>query len=334
MTSLMRTETLAAPEAVARCLAGTDFAALGARLRELDPPFVLVSARGSSGHAGTALRYVVAQELGLVAAAGMPSIASVYNVHQKLKGALFLAVSQSGKSPDLIAEATAARESGAFTLAIVNDAQSPLAGLCDAVVDIQAGPERSVAATKTVMATLAAGLALVEAWSSRTRPALARLPARMEEASRLDWTALETMLSAAHNLFIVGRGPGLGIAEEAGLKLAETCGLPALAFSAAELAHGPRALAGAAFPIVALLAEDPTLAPAREILEPLAASVPVLSTVDLAGATRLPSLPPDDPVCDLATLLLRFYLAAEVASRARGRDPDRPPGLAKVTRTI
>ncbi len=334
MTSLMRTETLAAPDAVARCLVGTDFAALGARLRTLDPPFVLLSARGSSGHAGTALRYVLAQELGLVAAAGMPSIASVYGVRQKLGGALFLAVSQSGKSPDLIAEARAARASGAFTLAIVNNAASPLAAACEAVIDIHAGPERSVAATKTVLATLAAGLALIEAWSGRLRPGLARLPERLRAAAGLDWSVLEALLATAQHLFIVGRGPGLGIAEEAGLKLAETCGLPALAFSAAELAHGPRALAGAAFPIVALLAEDRALAPARAMLEPLAASIPLLSTVDLAGATRLPSLPPDDPACDLAALLLRFYLAAEAAARSRGRDPDRPPGLAKITRTV
>ncbi len=334
MTSLMRAETLEAPEAVARCLAGTDFAALGARLRALEPPFVLLSARGSSGHAGTALRYVLAQELGLVAAAGMPSIASVYGVRQKLKGALFLAVSQSGKSPDLIAEARSAREGGAFTLAIVNDAASPLAAACEAVLDIHAGPERSVAATKTVLATIAAGLALVEAWSARPRPGLARLPERLSAAAGLDWSALEALLAMAQHLFVVGRGPGLGIAEEAGLKLAETCGLPALAFSAAELAHGPRALAGAAFPILALLVEDPALAPARAVLEPLAASVPILSTADLAGALRLPSLPAEDPLCDLAALLLRFYLAAEAAARARGRDPDRPPGLAKVTRTI
>ena len=334
MTSLMRAEALEAPEAVARCLAGTDFAALGARLRALAPPFVLLSARGSSGHAGTTLRYVLAQELALVAAAGMPSIASVYRVRQKLKGALFLAVSQSGKSPDLIAEAHSAREGGAFTLAIVNDAASPLAATCEAVLDIHAGSERSVAATKTVLATIAAGLALIEAWSGHARPGLARLPERLREAAALDWSALETLLATAKHLFVIGRGPGLGIAEEAGLKLAETCGLPALAFSAAELAHGPRALAGAAFPIVALLSEDPALLPARAVLEPLAASVPMLSTVDLAGAARLPSLPPDDPVCDLAGLLLRFYLAAEAAARARGRDPDRPPGLAKVTQTV
>ena len=334
MTSLMRAEALAAPEAVARCLAGTDFAALGARLRALNPPFVLLSARGSSGHAGTVLRYALAQELRLVAAAGMPSIASVYGVRQKLAGVLFLAVSQSGKSPDLIAEARAARDGGAFTLAIVNDAASPLAATCEAVLDIQAGPESSVAATKTVLATIAAGLALVEAWCGHARPGLARLAARLHDAAALDWSALESLLATAQHLFVVGRGPGLGIAEEAGLKLAETCGLPALAFSAAELAHGPRALAGAAFPIVALLAEDPALAAARAVLQPLAASVPILATADIVGATRLPSLPPDDPICDLATLLLRFYLAAETAARGRGRDPDHPPGLAKVTRTL
>ncbi|MDE2334194.1 MAG: SIS domain-containing protein [Rhodospirillales bacterium] len=334
MTSLMRLEALEAPEAVSRCLARSDFAALGKRLQSLDPPFILLSARGSSGHVGTVLRYVLAQELGLVAAAGMPSVASVYGVNQKLAGALFLAVSQSGKSPDLVAQAQSVRAGGAFTLAIVNDAASPLAAACEAVLDIHAGPERSVAATKTVLSSLAAGLALIEAWSGRYRPGLARLPERLRESVGLDWSELERLLVQVRNLFIVGRGPGLGIAEEAGLKLAETCRLPALAFSTAELAHGPQVLADAAFPIVALLAHDPALTTARAVLEPLAARAPLLSTVDVPGATRLPQLPPDDPVCDLASLLLRFYLAAEVAAGSLGRDPDHPPGLAKITHTV
>jgi len=335
--SLMRDETLEAPDAVARCLAQTAaFAATGARLRALNPALVVICARGSSSHAGTFLRYLLARRLGVVCATAMPSMASVYGTHQRLAGALFVAISQSGGSPDLLAQTEMARADGAFCLALVNNAASPLALACDEIIDVAAGPERSVAATKSVLATLAAMLALTDAWCGQTDPALARLPARLARATALDWSALTAVLAEAAHIFTIGRGAALGVAKEAALKLAETCGIAGLAFSAAELAHGPMALAGPRFPALGFLQRDATLAHSQKILATLAArGVPVLTAgASVAGATELPTLAADAPECDLLGQLLCFYLAAEAAAQARGRDPDHPPGLSKVTRTL
>ncbi len=335
--SLMRDETLEAPDAVARCLAqSAAFAAVGARLRALNPGLAMICARGSSSHAGTFLRYLLGRRLGVVCAAAMPSMASIYGVHQRLAGALFIAISQSGSSPDLLAQTEMARTDGAFCLALVNDAASPLADACNAVIDIGAGPERSVAATKTVLATLAASLALVEAWCGTEAPALARLPERLARSAALDWSALVAVLARSDRIFTIGRGAALGIAKEAALKLAETCGIAGLAFSAAELAHGPMALAGPGFPALGFLQHDAALSHTREILETLAArGVPVLAAgAPVAGATALPGLEPDAPEPDLLGQLLCFYLAAEASAHARGLDPDHPPGLSKVTRTV
>lgn len=337
--SLMREEALQSASAVARCLAQPDrFAALGARLRRLDPAVAMVCARGSSGHAGTFLRYVLARDLGVVAAAAMPSIASLYGRRQQLDRALFVAISQSGRSPDLIRQTELARDAGALTLAVVNDAASPLAAACELVLDIMAGPERSVAATKTVLATLAAVLALTADWTGNAQlaAALARLPGRLERAATLDWSPLTQELIRVRHMFTVGRGPGLAVASEAALKLAETAGVAGLAYSSAELAHGPRALAGADFPLMAFVQDDAGRDGTAGLLADLAGrGVPAFAAgLALPGLTALPVLPPDHPDTDLLPMLLCFYLAAEAAAVARGRDPDHPPGLHKVTRTV
>lgn len=336
--SLMRSETLEAPDAVARCLAQRErFAEIGERLRALDPPFVVVGARGSSGHAGTYLRVLVERALGLVTADSMPSVASVYHRELRMRGALFIAISQSGRSPDLLAATTAASNAGALTLAMVNDTNSPLAGECDLVLDLAAGEEKSVAATKSVLATLAAALALVDAWSvGRKSEAYSALPQRLREATALDWSPLEDVLANVSSIFTVGRGPALGIANEAALKLAETCGIAGLAFSAAELVHGPMALAGPAFPVLAFLQDDASRPYSEQMLTTLAArGTPVLTAGgSVRGATPLPVVAPLQADADLLPSLLCFYLAAEAAARRRGLDPDRPPSLQKVTRTI
>lgn len=335
--SLMREETLEAPEAVARGLARTaDFARVAAKLRRLDPQVAVLCARGSSAHAGMFLEYLLARHVGVVPAEAMPSLASLYAARQRFKGAAFLAISQSGRSPDLLAQTELARREGAFCVAIVNDAASPLAAACDEAIDIGAGPERSVAATKTVLATLASGMALIDAWAGRTDPSLARLPERLAAAARLDWSALADCLTATQRIFTLGRGPALGLAAEAALKLAETAGVVGLGFSTAEVAHGPMALAGPDFPAFAFLQNDPTLPSSRALLEGFVArGVPVFAAGPaVAGATALPTLPPDAPEPDLLGQLLCFYLAVEEATRRRGRDPDRPPALHKVTKTL
>ena len=337
--SLMRDETRESAAAVARCVAQRSaFEGVARRLRALDPGTVMVSARGSSGHAGTLLRYLLARDLGVVAAAAMPSVASLYGRRQRLRGALFVAVSQSGRSPDLIRQAESAREAGALCLALVNDPGSPLAAACELVIDLAAGPERSVAATKSVLASLAAALALTAAWSGDGAMAVAaqRLPQRLDAAAAMDWSPLEAVLAGTDRLFTVGRGPGLAIASEAALKLAETASITGLAYSSAELAHGPRALAGPGFPVLGFVQDDAARPGTLAILGELATlGVPVLAAgADTAGATRLPVVAPEQADADLLPMLLSFYLAVEATARARGLDPDHPPGLRKVTQTL
>ncbi len=338
MISLMRAETLQSPAAVARCLARkADFTAIAARLRDFDPPFVVVCARGSSSHAGTFFRVLVTKHLGLIAAAGMPSVASVYRRPRRLRGALFVAISQSGRSPDLIASAEQARAEGALTLALVNDPESPVATACELVIDIASGPERSVAATKTVLSTLAAAMALVNAWAviPGGAAALEALPERMVAAARLEWPALIATLAHSDRILTVGRGPGLGIVNEAALKLSEVCGIAGLGFSAAELAHGPMTLAGPRFPVLAFLQDDAARPYSETLLATLAArGAPVLAAGgNVEGAHSLPVLKSTGSDTDLLPMLVSFYLATEAAAVARGRDPDNPPFLSKVTRT-
>jgi glucosamine--fructose-6-phosphate aminotransferase (isomerizing) len=332
--SLMRAEIDEAPDAVRRVLAGMPrIAEVAARIRELDPPFTTLAARGSSYHAGTVMRALIGRELGLVAAAVMPSLASVYRVPQRLKGALFVAISQSGRSPDLLACAEQARAAGALTLALVNDSDSPLARECELVLDIAAGPERSVAATKTVIATLATALALVRSWGGR-EAGLEALPDKLAAAP--DWPQLAEVLASTPHIFTVGRGAALGIAQEAALKLAETCGIAGLAYSAAELAHGPMALAGRGFPVLAFLQDDVARPLSEALLETLAArATPVFAAGGtVAGVTALPVLPDGDADADLLPMLVSAYRAIEAAARARGLDPDHPRALQKVTRTV
>jgi glutamine---fructose-6-phosphate transaminase (isomerizing) len=337
--SLMAEETAEAGRAVSRLLAGREqIRAIGARLVAARPRFVVVCGRGSSGHAGTYLRYLAARHTGLVAAAAMPAIASVYARTQNMRGALFVAISQSGRSPDLLRQAEAARQGGALTLALVNDPASPLARASDLVLDLAAGPERSVAATKSVIASVAAGIALLATFTEdrALEAALARLPARLDQAVRLDWTPLAERLARTDRIFTVGRGVGLAVAKEAALKLAEVDGLAGLAYSAAELSHGPVTLAGPDFPVLAFLQEDAARGGSVAMLAELAGrGVPVLAAgAAVAGATALPALVPDHPDLDPLCLLASFYIAAEQAARARGRDPDRPPSLRKVTETL
>jgi glucosamine--fructose-6-phosphate aminotransferase (isomerizing) len=185
------------------------------------------------------------------------------------------------------------------------------------------------------LATLAAALALVDAWTAMNSRADA-LPQRLHDAATLDWSPLEELLAEAAHIFTVGRGPALGIAQEAGLKLAETCGIAGLAYSTAELVHGPMALAGPDFPVFAFLQDDASKPYSQDMLASLSArGTPVLTAGGNApGAVALPTVVPLEPDADLLPALLRFYLAAEAAARRRGLDPDHPPSLQKVTRTV
>jgi glucosamine--fructose-6-phosphate aminotransferase (isomerizing) len=311
-------------------------------LRSLAPRAVVTCARGSSDHAATFAKYLIETRVGVLTSSAAPSVSSVYAAKSDLEGALFLAISQSGASPDLIAAAEAAKAAGARVLALVNAESSPLAHTAHLTIPLCAGTEMSVAATKSYIASLAAIVHLVGAWTQDAAllDALAASPVQLERAWELDWSPAAAVLQSVAGLYVVGRGLGLGAAQEAALKLKETCGLHAEAFSSAEVRHGPMALVGEGFPVLLFSQNDETRAGNEALASELAerGSTVMLADVQVAASTtkRLLALPALNSHAAIAPMLLiqSFYRMANALSIARGRDPDRPPFLNKVTETL
>ena len=211
--SAMARETAEIPAAIgAPARAHRLFAAIAERIEQAKPRIVVFCGRGSSGHVGVYLRYVFEARLGLLASAAAPSVVTAYQRPPDMRGALFMVISQSGRSPDLVTATEVARQSGALTLAIVNDEDSPAAAASELVLPIGAGPEQSVAATKTVVLSMIAGTRLVAALArdDDLNQGLQRLPLRLAGALACDWSAWADRAAAAAAAFIVGRGYGLG----------------------------------------------------------------------------------------------------------------------------
>jgi glucosamine--fructose-6-phosphate aminotransferase (isomerizing) len=260
----------------------------------------------------------------------------VYGARQELRDCLFLVISQSGRSPDLIATARSAKEAGALVVALVNDEDSPLALEADHCLPLCAGVERSVAATKSYIASLHALVHLVAAWTDDPRlyHALSAAPGQLERAWDLDWESAVPKLELASHLFVIARGVGLGIAQEAALKCKETCGLHAESFSSAEVRHGPQALLQGGFPAL-LFTQDDETRPGIEALarDLVARGVEVMiAGSEVEGAVNLPTIEVHAAVQPLL-LAQSFYRLANALAIARGHDPDRPPHLRKVTET-
>lgn len=311
---------------------------LGQRLRELDPPFALTCARGSSDHAATFVKYLIETRALTPVGSYAPSISSLYATPwRKLRGVLFLAISQSGHSPDVTISARAARDAGALVVALVNDLYSPLAQVAEITIPMLAGPERSVAATKSFTASLLAILRLVANWTQDEDllGALAAAPRLLRRSWKLDWSPAIGSLVGAGDLFVIGRGLNFAIAQEAALKLKEICGLHAEAFSAAEVRHGPMALVGAGFPVVMLVPGDEAQEAFGELAEDfiLRKANVIMAGDARTGALTLPALPGLHPaIAPLATIQSIYRFAVEL-SLARGFDPDHPPNIRKVTET-
>ncbi len=310
---------------------------LGGAVRAFAPRAVITCARGSSDHAATFAKYLIETRTGLLASSAAPSISSLYATKADLEGVLFIAISQSGASPDLLSAATAARDAGALVLALVNDAGSPLARAASQTIPLHAGVETSVAATKSYIASLTALLHLVAAWTGDRdlETALEQVPEQLSESWQLDWSAAVPHFQSATSLYVVGRGLGLGIAQEAALKFKETCGLHAEAFSAAELRHGPMALVHKGFPVLAFAQHDET----EEGISALAGKLMrvgadvVLAGTALPGVLELPTLRAH-PAIEPLLMIQSFYRLANALAVTRGRDPDRPPHLSKITETV
>jgi glucosamine--fructose-6-phosphate aminotransferase (isomerizing) len=310
-------------------------AALAASLRERPPRAVVTIARGSSDNAATYARYLLETRLGVLTASAPPSVNSVYGATPDMADTLVIVISQSGRSPDLLAAAEAAAQTGARVVALVNDEASPLAGLAGLTIPLAAGAERSVAATKSFIAALGAVAQLVAHWSEddSLKAGLDALPGTLVSAWALDWSAALPTMTRADHLYVVGRGAGLAVAQEAALKFKETCGLHAEAFSAAEIRHGPMALAGAAFPVLAFVPSDESRSGVEEMVAALRAQGATVLTVGGAGKDSLPMVECHPLLLPLAQIQA-FYRMVDRLAALRGHDPDAPPHLAKVTETL
>lgn len=333
-------EAAAAGEVVATQLARNAplTAELGERLRRLSPTVALISGRGSSDNAGVYARYLIETGAGTPTSPAVLSASSVYAAEPRLQGAVCIAISQSGQSPDLVTSVAAARAGGAFVIALVNAESSRLAEVADVVVPLHAGPETSVAATKSFIASLAALAQLIGFWTKDADllAALDALPGQLDEAFARDWSPALGTLVAARNLYVVGRGPGYAVAREAALKLKETCGLHAEAFSAAEVRHGPMTLVKTGFPVLMLAQDDETradMAALASVFSQRAARVMLAGASGGEGVVSLPAAG-THPAIQPILLIQSFYRLCALVSVARGYDPDHPPFLNKVTETV
>ena len=308
--------------------------ALADDLRRNPPPFVVTCARGSSDHAATYAKYLFETQLGVVTASASPSVGSVYEAKQRLADALYVVISQSGKSPDLLRNATQAKQAGARVVALVNVEDSPLALLADTVLPLRAGPERSVAATKSYLGSLAAILQLAAHWKNEAplHAATEALPDALRRAWQADWSPLTDGLAGAHNLFVLGRGLGLAAAQEAALKFKETCGLHAEAYSSAEVKHGPMALVGPGFPVLCFAQPDETEAGTLALAQEFRGRGAQVWVASRQGDLPLADAP--HPACAPLLTIQSFYRAINALALRRGHNPDVPPHLNKVTETV
>ncbi|MEO6012713.1 MAG: SIS domain-containing protein [Devosia sp.] len=336
----MRLEVEEIPDATRRLL--TDSAdqlrTAGAALKARRPTMIATIARGSSDHAASFLKYAIELVAGIPVASIGPSIMSIYGRELQFAGGAAIAVSQSGRSPDIVAMEQSARRNGAFCLALTNTADSPLALSADLAIDLRAGVETSVAATKSYVSSVVAGLSVLAHWTEDASllASLDALPDAFARSVTRDWTPLMAALKGHDSLYVLGRGPALAIAEEAALKFKETCGIHAEAYSAAEVLHGPARIVEAGFPVLALASRDAGEAGVAEIADRLARQgANVFATTErVSVAQQLPFIATGHPITDALTLIVSFYAFVEMLSRYRGLDPDNPPHLKKITETV
>ena len=339
--SSMATEIAETGAAIRRQLAANACAVVGlaAELRAGAPSFAATIARGSSDHAALFLKHVIELKIGLACASLGPSIASLYRAPLRLDRAVAITISQSGRSPDIVAMQQAAKQAGATTIAFVNDAASPAARDADALLPLHAGEERSVAATKSMIASLVAGLTLAARWSEDAglAAALDSLPEILEISRDPPPDEAVETLAKSHSLYVIGRGATFAVAAEAALKLKETSAIHAEAFSSAEVLHGPAGVIDENFPVLCFAPADAARDGFFETVDRLESFGAAPLMVDVAPHPRWPTLVAPDGGHALTTpiaALHAFYRLAEAIALRRGRDPDQPPHLMKVTRTV
>jgi glucosamine--fructose-6-phosphate aminotransferase (isomerizing) len=344
MTSFLEQEIHSQPQVIARLLdLEADRAAqIVARLPRFD--YALIAARGTSDHAAAYAKYAWAALAGCPVALATPSLHTLYDAPPRMSGALVVGISQSGQSPDIVAVLEEGKRQGRPTLAITNDGSSPLAAAADHVIEIHAGPERSVAATKTYTAQLTVMSMLAAAWSAQ--------PERMAELRRLPEALAATLTHAPsvatraeryrymEQVVVVGRGYNFATAFELALKLKELTYVMANAYSSADFRHGPIATVSEGLPVILLMPGGAAFADMLDLAQDLRArGAELLIATDQPSAHELATtlLPIDGSLPEwlspIATIVPGQMLALHVA-QVKGFDPDRPRGLQKVTRTL
>ncbi|MFE7777785.1 SIS domain-containing protein [Streptomyces sp. NPDC057445] len=314
---------------------------VAAAIAERAPRFVLLTARGTSDNAALYAKYLLEIRLGLPCGLTSMSTTTAYGAKPDLTDVLVVTVSQSGGSPDLVASTKAAREAGAITLAVTNNPDSPLAAVSEFHIDIQAGPEKALPATKTYTASLLALYLFVEGLRGEDGSAARVLPRLAEQilARQDEVRALASRYRFAERMVITSRGYGHPTAKEAALKLMETSYIPALAYSGADLLHGPLAMVDNISPVIAVVTDGrggEALQPVLDRLRGRGADLCVVGPkgqVEAASAGfALPTEGVAEEVQPILEILPLQMLAYEVTI-ARGQDPDAPRALAKVTET-
>jgi glucosamine--fructose-6-phosphate aminotransferase (isomerizing) len=336
------------PAGYARLLTGEPaaaIAAVAAKVAQRRPRHVVFVGRGTSDHAALYGAYLTEIRLGIPVGLASPSTVTLYGARPDLSDALVIGVSQSGGSPDLTEVLKVARETGALTLSVTNNPASTLAGVAELSIDVAAGHERAVAATKTYTAELFALLLLIEGiragdghLPAEERAALEKLPHLAEDVlADRGAEELAQRYRFASRLVTTGRGYAYPTARETALKLMETSYLPALAFSGADLLHGPLAMTDPDVPVLAMVGSGPGGRAMTDVVNRLAerrADVVTIGATDVPGAAGRLAVPAvDERYSPLLDILPLQKLALSLAL-ARGEDPDAPRGLKKVTSTL
>jgi glutamine---fructose-6-phosphate transaminase (isomerizing) len=316
--SLVKAEMAEQPAVLERLLGDPAIAAARRAIHARSPRYAVIAARGSSDNAARYAQHVLGRFWGLPVALATPSLHTLYDAPMRYDDALVLGISQSGASPDVASVIAAATHQGALTIAITNEPDSAVGTAARHVIDLQTGPERSVAATKTYTASLGAVAALVGD-ASVVPDAMARQLDRSVPA--VEW----------ERVAVIGRGANYGTAFEAALKISELTGVVAAPFSSADFLHGPIAMVDRGFPILAIAPAGPTLPGMREVFgAATTAALEVISDVPAIADIELERVP--EWLSPLVAVIPAQQLAVAMAERL-GRDVDRPPGLQKVTRT-
>ncbi|WP_088328596.1 SIS domain-containing protein [Lacimicrobium sp. SS2-24] len=330
-TTLMALEATQTPQRIQTQLKENRQACaeLGKKIRDFDPALVLMVGRGSSDHAGVFAKYLIEVETGTPVTASAPSVASVYGKSLKLERALVIVISQSGRSPDILAQAESAKNAGALVVALVNDISSPLAQCVDMVLPLNAGEEKAVAATKSYLCTLSALLQMVAYWKEDASliEALDGLPAQLQQSIESPAQLSVDFIRDLRHCVVLGRGFGYAIGREIALKLKEVCSVHAEAFSSAEFLHGPVTLVEKKLAVIDITIDDESFESHRQQISEVTRRGAKVTGFSQPVRTMHPRLAP-------LSLLQRFYLDVEKVALQLGYNPDAPAGLNKVTQTL